>query len=227
MGKTKEEIEKLRYASECTDKGFEYICTQIKPGMTELEIADKLNQYMFSIGATGLAFDTIVGSGINSSQIHSTPTNRVIQSKDIILLDFGYVFNGYCSDMSRTIFVGDVSQKEREYYQLVYETQLNAIQNIKIGMTAKEADMLGRKMILEKGLDYAHALGHGIGTEVHEELVLSPKRETILEKDMVFTIEPGIYLENEFGVRIEDVVLLTDTGVETLSNASKEIIVIK
>ena len=112
-------------------------------------------------------------------------------------------------------------------YDLVLRTQLNAIKNIKTGMTCKEADMLGRKFILEKGLDYAHALGHEIGKEVHEEMVLSPKRDTILEENMVFTIEPGIYLENEFGIRIEDVVLLTQNGVVTLSNAPKEIIVIK
>lgn len=227
MIKTKEEIEKLKNASMLTDKGFEYICKIIKPGMTEKEIAKKLDDYMFSLGATGLAFDTIVGSGENSAQIHSTPSDRVIKDKDIILLDFGYVVDGYCSDMSRTIFVGAISEKQKEFYDLVYETQMNAIKNIKVGMTAKEADMLGRKFILDKGLDYAHALGHGIGTEVHEELVLSPKRDTILEENMVFTIEPGIYLENEFGIRIEDVVLLTQNGVVTLSNAPKEIIVIK
>lgn len=227
MRKTKEEIEKLRHASMLTDKGFAYICKTIQSGMTEKEIAKKLDDYMFSQGATGLAFDTIVGSGKNSAQIHSTPSDRVIQENDIILLDFGYVIDGYCSDMSRTIFVGSITEKQKEFYDLVYRTQMNAIENIKIGMTAKEADILGRKLILDKGMDYAHALGHGIGTEVHEELILSPKRDTVLEEDMVFTIEPGIYLENEFGIRIEDVVLLTKHGVETLSNAPKEIIVIK
>ena len=227
MIKTKEEIEKLKYASIKTDKGFEYICKNIKPGMTEREIATKLDDYMFSIGAEGLAFDTIVGSGVNSAQIHSTPTDRKIEENDIILFDFGYVFDGYCSDMSRTIFVGSVSDKQREIYNLVLKTQINAIENIKIGLTAKEADNLGRQFILDAGFDYAHALGHGLGKVVHEDLILSPKRDTVLEKDMVFTIEPGIYLENEFGVRIEDVVVLTDSGLVTLSNASKDIIVIK
>lgn len=226
MIKTNEEIEKLKHASELTDKGFEYICSVIKPGMTEKEISEKLNNYMFSIGATGLAFDTIVGSGENSSQIHSTPSDRIILEKDIILLDFGYVIDGYCSDMSRTIFVGGITDKQKEFYNLVYKTQMNAIENIKIGMSAKEADLLGRQFILDKGFDYAHALGHGIGKVVHEDLVISPKRDTILEKDMVFTIEPGIYFENEFGVRIEDVVLLNENGVTTLSNASKDIIIL-
>lgn len=180
----------------------------------------------FLLGATGLSFDTIVGSGVNSSEIHSKPSDRKIEENDIILLDFGYVIDGYCSDMSRTIFVGEISDEQRRIYDLVLEAQLNAIKNIKVGMSAKEADMLGRKCILDAGLDYAHSLGHGIGKVVHEEPILSPKRDTILEENMVFTIEPGIYLENEFGIRIEDVVLLTKDGIETLSKARKKIIVI-
>lgn len=227
MVKTNEEIEKLRKASLLNDKGFNYICGVIRPGMTEKEVADKLDEYMFANGATGLAFDTIVGSGVNSSQIHSIPTDRKIEENDIVLLDFGYVVDGYCSDMSRTIFIGNISDKQREIYNLVLNTQLNAIEKIKIGMSAKEADFLGRKFILDAGLDYAHSLGHGIGKVVHEDLIISPKRDTILEMNMVFTIEPGVYLEGEFGVRIEDVVLLTEKGIETLSNASKKIIVIK
>lgn len=227
MIKTKEEIEKLRKASLLNDMGFEYICKNIKVGMTEKEIAKKLDDFMFANGATGLAFDTIVGSGSNSAQIHSTPTDRKIEENDIILFDFGYVVDGYCSDMSRTVFVGSITDKQREIYDLVLKTQLNAIEKIKVGMTAKEADLEGRQIILDAGLDYAHSLGHGIGKVVHDELIISPKRDTVLEENMVFTIEPGVYLENEFGIRIEDVVLLTANGIETLSNASKEIIVIK
>lgn len=227
MIRTEEEIEKLRKASQLNDKGFEYICKNIKPGMTEKEIASKLDEFMFANGATRLAFDTIVGSGINSAQIHSTPTDRKIEENDIILFDFGYVVDGYCSDMSRTVFVGSITDKQREIYDLVLKTQLNAIEKIKVGMTAKEADLHGRQFILDAGLDYAHSLGHGIGTVVHDELIISPKRDTVLKENMVFTIEPGVYLENEFGVRIEDVVLLTNDGLETLSKATKEIIVIK
>ena len=196
MTKTEDEIEKLRY------------------------------NYMYSLGATDRAFDTIVGSGENSSQIHSIPTDRVIKDNDIILLDFGYVVNGYCSDMSRTIFVGGITDEQKEMYNLVYRTQMNAINNIKVGITSKEADLLGRQFILDAGYDYAHSLGHGIGTEVHEEPVISPKRDTVLVKNMVFTIEPGIYFDGKFGIRIEDVVLLTNNGIETLSNARKEIVII-
>lgn len=227
MIKTNEEIEKLRKASLLNDKGFEYICKQIRPGMTEKEIANLLDEFMFANGATGLAFETIVGSGVNSAQIHSTPTDRKIEENDIILFDFGYVVDGYCSDMSRTVFVGQATEKQKKIYDLVLKTQLNAIENIKVGMTAKEADLQGRQIILDAGYDYAHSLGHGIGKIVHEDLIISPKRDTILEENMVFTIEPGIYLENEFGVRIEDVVVLTSNGIETLSKATKEMIIIQ
>lgn len=226
MIKTEKEIEKIKRACELTDKGFEFICKNIKPGMTEIEIAKKLDDYMFSIGVNGLAFETIIGSGANSSLVHSTPSERKINEQDIIQFDIGYVFDGYCSDMSRMVFVGAISEKQREIYELVLKTQMNAIENIKVRMRANEADFLGRKFILDAGFDYAHALGHGIGREVHEDLILSPKRETVLEKNMVFTIEPGIYIENEFGVRIEDTVLLTDDGIITLTNSTKEIVII-
>lgn len=226
MIKTKEEIEKLKKVCELTDKGFEFICQNIEPGMTEIEIAKKLDDYMFSLGASGLAFDTIVGSGINSSLIHSTPSDRKIEKQDIIQFDIGYVFDGYCSDMSRMVFVGGITEKQKDIYNLVLKTQMNAIENIKVGIHANEADFLGRKFILDEGLDYNHSLGHGIGKKVHEELIISPKRETLLEENMVFTIEPGVYLENEFGIRIEDTVLLTQNGIVTLTNSTKEIIII-
>ena len=224
--KTEEEIKKLRKAAKIGSDCFDYICTIIKPGMTEKEISKKIYDFFVKNGATGLSFDTIVGAGINSAQIHSIPTDRIIEEKDIILIDMGCVYDGYCSDMSRTIFVGEPTQKQKEIYNLVIEAYENAISNIKIGITTKEADLFGRQKILDKGYDYAHALGHGIGTEVHENPILSPKREDLLEENMVFSIEPGIYLENEFGVRIEDVGLLTKQGLEMFSNVSKEIIIL-
>lgn len=194
--------------------------------MTEIEISKYIYDFFVKNGAEGLSFDTIVGSGINSSQIHSVPTERKILENDIILFDIGCLYNGYCGDMSRTIFVGKPTKKQEEIYNLVYETYKNAIENIKIGNTLKVADSFGRKMILDKGFDYAHALGHGVGTKVHEDPVISPKREGILEENMVFSVEPGIYIENEFGVRIEDVGVLTQNGLQMFSNAPKEIIIL-
>ena len=194
--------------------------------MTEREVAKFIYEFFVKNGASGLSFDTIVGSGVNSAQIHSVLSDRIILENDIILFDMGCVYNGYCSDMSRTIFIGKPTKKQEEIYNLVYKTYLNAIKNIRVGNTAKEADSFGRKMILERGFDYAHSLGHGVGKEVHEEPLISPKRDEILKENMVFSIEPGIYIENEFGVRIEDVGVLTYDGLEMFSNNPKEIIIL-
>lgn len=223
---TNEEIEKLRKASELGDRCFEYICNKIKIGMTEKEIAKYMDEYMISHGASGLSFDTIVGSGTNSSQIHSVPTDRSIEYGDIILLDFGCVLDGYCSDTSRTVFVGEIKEEYKKIYNIVLEAQLKAIREIKNGMTCKEIDAISRDYIKSFGYDFNHALGHCVGKKVHEEPVISPKREDKIENEMVFTIEPGIYIENNFGVRIEDTVLIRNGTVETLSKASKEIIIL-
>jgi len=227
MIKTEEEIEKLKKASLLADACFEFICHRINIGMTENEIAKCMDDYMLSNGATALSFETIVGSGENSSKIHSTPTDRKIQYGDIILLDFGCVVEGYCSDISRTIFVGEIKEEYKEIYQIVLEAQQKGIEKITNGMTSKEADLVCREVINNKGYDFAHAVGHGVGTEVHEAPVISSKREDVLENNMVFTIEPGIYLENKFGVRIEDTVLLKDGKVEPLNHVTKEIVIIE
>lgn len=224
MIKTNEEIEKLKKSSKLADECFEYICNTIKIGMTEKEIAEAMDKYMLTNGATKVSFDTIVGSGTNSSQIHSTPTDRKIEYGDIILLDFGCVVDGYCSDISRTIFVGEIKDEYKEIYNIVYKAQQKGISDITNGMNAKEADFVCRNVIQAKGYDFAHAVGHGIGKEVHEDPVISPKNEkVVLENNMAFTIEPGIYLENKFGVRIEDTVILKDGKVIPLNTATKEI----
>lgn len=225
--KTKEEIEKLRKAATLGDKCFEYICEFIKVGMTEIEIAEAIDNFFLTHGASGLSFETIVGAGKNSAHIHAVPTENKIKEKDIILLDFGCVLDGYCSDTSRTIFVGGISEKEEMIYKLVKDAHENAAKNIKIGTLANVADEYGRKNIKLAGFDYAHSLGHGVGTEVHEAPTISYKNEVVLEENMVFTIEPGIYLEDEFGVRIEDTGVLTASGFESFSSSSKDIIVLK
>lgn len=224
--KTNEEIEKLRNAALLGDRCFEYIRNFIKVGMTEIEIAKAIDDFFVKNGATTTSFDTIVGAGKNSAVIHAVPSENKIKDNDIILLDFGCVLDGYCSDMSRTIFTGIPSDKQIQIYNLVRDAHYIASKFIKVGMMTDEADMYGRMNILKAGYDYAHSLGHGVGTVVHEEPVLSPKRQTELLKNMVFTIEPGIYLENEFGVRIEDTGVLTDTGVEFFSNSDRGIVVI-
>lgn len=224
--KTNDDIEKLKKAALLGDQCFEHICEFIKVGMTEIEIAKEMDDFFIRNGASGLSFDTIVGAGQNSALIHSTPTENTIKEKDIILLDFGCILEGFCSDTSRTIFVGDILPKEAYIYQLVREAQENAILNSKVGMLACEIDELGRKGIRNAGFDYAHALGHGVGAEVHEAPTISPKNNVRVEKNTVYTIEPGIYLENEFGVRIEDTGILTDEGFQCFSHASKELIIL-
>ena len=224
--KTKEEIQKLRKAAILGDSCFEYICTIIKPGMTEIEIARKIDEFFMKNGATGVSFDTIVSAGVNSAQIHSTPTEYSIKEQDIILFDFGCILDGYCSDMSRTIFVGDITEKQREIYNLVLAAHANATKKVKIDDIAKIVDAYGRKNIQDAGYDYAHALGHGVGIEVHEAPLISYRSEDILKENMVFTIEPGIYLENEFGVRIEDTGVLTPNGIELFSKSNRDIIVL-
>ena len=224
--KTKEEIEKLRRAAILGDNCFEYICSIIKPGMTEIEIAKKIDDFFMNNGATGTSFDTIVGAGKNSAQIHSSPTDYIIQEKDIILFDFGCVLDGYCSDMSRTVFVGGITDKQKEIYNLVKEAHENAVNKVQINDLAKVVDEYGRANIKNAGYDYAHALGHGVGTEVHEAPLISYRSEDLLKGDMVFTIEPGIYLENEFGVRIEDTGVLTQNGMELFSKSNRDIIIL-
>lgn len=224
--KTKEEIEKLRKAAILGDKCFEYICSIVKPGMTEIEIAKKIDDFFMNNGASGTSFDTIVGAGKNSAQIHSTPTDYVIQKQDIILFDFGCVLDGYCSDMSRTIFIGGITDKQRKIYNLVKEAHQNAVDKVVINDVAKVVDEYGRLNIKKAGYDYAHALGHGVGVEVHEAPLVSYRSEDILKEDMVFTIEPGIYLENEFGVRIEDTGVLTQNGMELFSKSNRDIIIL-
>ena len=224
--KTKEEIEKLRRAAILGDNCFEYICSVVRPGMTEIEIAKKIDDFFMNNGASGTSFDTIVGAGKNSAQIHSTPTDYVIKEQDIILFDFGCVLDGYCSDMSRTIFIGGISEKQKEIYNLVKEAHQNAVDKVRTDDLAKIVDEYGRANIKNAGYDYAHALGHGVGIKVHEEPLISYRSEDVLKEDMVFTIEPGIYLENEFGVRIEDTGVLTINGMELFSKSDRNIIIL-
>lgn len=227
MEKTKEEIEKLEVASKIADECFIHVCNNIKTGMTEIEIAKMMDEYMLINGAEALAFDTIVGSGINSAQIHSTPTDKKLEKGDVVLLDFGCVYKGYCSDISRTIFINKISDEQRRIYEIVLEAHTRVARQTKDGMFCNEVDRIARDYIKEFGYDFAHALGHGVGTVVHDEPVISLKNDKDrVTNNMVFTIEPGIYLENKFGIRIEDTVILENDKVKSLNSASKDIIIV-
>lgn len=226
--KSMEELDFMRQAQALTDDGFEYILDYIRQGKTEKAIALELEFYMRKRGSDGIAFDFIVVSGENSSLPHGTPTDRVLQNGDFITMDFGAKYNGYCADMTRTVALGNVSDKQRLVYDTVLKAQLEALKQIKAGAVCKEIDAVARNIIDNAGFKgcFGHGLGHSVGIEVHESPSFNLRDETKLQSGMVLSVEPGIYLENEFGVRIEDVVCITGNGYENLTKSPKDLIVL-
>jgi len=226
--KTAEEIKVLKEAAAVADKAFAHILNFIKPGVTERQVANELEFMMRSLGATSSSFDTIVASGPRSALPHGVATDKKIQSGELVTLDFGAYYQGYCSDITRTIAVGKPDPKLEEIYAIVLKAQLNGIQKIKPGMSGKEADALTRDIIGEAGYAqyFGHGTGHGIGLEIHEGPTLSPRGEKILQPGMVVTVEPGIYLPGVGGVRIEDDVVITEQGCEVITSSPKEFIIL-
>ena len=209
------EIEKLARAEQIGDEAFSYILTQIKPGITELEIAAKLEYYMKSHGAQEKGFDTIAASGLHSAMPHAVPSEKVLEKGDFLTLDFGCKYQGYCSDMTRTVVIGKANEKQKEIYKIVLEAQEAALAGLRAGMTGAEGDALARKVIEEAGCgDYfGHGLGHSVGLEIHEKPALSPKDQTILRPGIIETVEPGIYIPGLGGVRIEDMTVITENEI--------------
>jgi len=228
LKKTEEEITIIKAACRIADEAFEHIVTYIKPGMTELDVSNELEIFMRKLGASSSSFDTIVASGVRSALPHGVATDKVIEIGDFVTLDFGAVYNGYISDTTRTLAVGEPSEKLKEIYQVVLDAQLLALEKVQPGMTGKEADAIARDYIASKGYGeaFGHSLGHGIGLEVHEGPGLSSRSEIVLEPGMIITIEPGIYLPNIGGVRIEDDALVTENGLEKLTHSTKELLIL-
>ena len=225
MVKDEEEIESLRRACKVTDDCFEHIVNYIRPGMTEKQIAREIDYYYYK-HSEGLSFDTIVASGENSSKPHAVPTDRRIQNKDIITIDMGCKINGYCSDMTRTIFVGEVSEAVKPVYDLVLKNQEQALQDMKDNANTKQISKMVDNDFRLHNYDLIHALGHGVGLEIHEGPVLSINSENTLRENMVVTDEPGIYIAGQFGVRIEDTVLITKGGCEPLTKSPKKYVIV-
>ncbi|AYC29550.1 M24 family metallopeptidase [Paenisporosarcina cavernae] len=225
MIKTEDELSVLRKAAEIADQAFEHICTFIKPGMKEIDVSNELEFFMRKLGATSSSFDIIVASGERSALPHGVASEKVIEKGDFVTLDFGAYFNGYVSDITRTVAVGEPSEKLKEIYQIVLDAQEKSLREIKPGMNTAEADAIARDHIKSHGYGdaFGHSLGHGIGLEVHEGPGLSPRSSVILEPGMVITIEPGIYLEGIGGVRIEDDAIVTENGLERLTHSTKEL----
>jgi len=226
--KTEQEINIIKVACEIADHAFTHILDFIKPGKTELEVSNELEFFMRRQGATQSSFDTIVASGLRSALPHGVATNKVIEKGDFVTLDFGALYNGYISDITRTVAVGEPSEKLVDMYNTVLASQLLALEKVGPGLTGIQADAIARDYLTEKGYGeaFGHSLGHGIGLEVHEGPGLSKRSETVLEPGMAVTIEPGVYVPGVGGVRIEDDILITESGNELLTHSTKELIIL-
>ncbi|RBW70598.1 M24 family metallopeptidase [Bacillus taeanensis] len=226
--KDESEIKILKEAANIADAAFKHILTYIRPGLTELEVSNELEFFMRKNGAVSSSFDIIVASGLRSALPHGVATEKVIEKGEFITLDFGAYYKGYCSDITRTISIGEPPEKLKEIYEIVLEAQLRGMSQIKKGISGREADAITRDYISEKGYGeyFGHSTGHGIGLEVHEGPGLSAKSDTILKPGMVVTVEPGIYISGLGGVRIEDDLLITDSGNESFTHSTKDLILL-
>lgn len=220
------EIEKIKRAQEITDKAFSHILSFINKGRTELEVAAELEYFMRCNGAEGLAFDTIAVSGKNSSLPHGVPSQNFLAENSFLTMDYGARYNGYCSDMTRTIVLGKADEEMKRIYKTVYDAQAEAMKYIKAGMKCSDADALARNVISDAGYGeyFGHSLGHSLGLEIHERPSLSPGSNEILEEGNIVTIEPGIYIPGKYGVRIENMVLITKNGCINLTGSDRSLI---
>jgi len=228
MIKDETELQTIAKAEAIGDAAFTHILDYVKPGVTEADIALEIEFFMKRQGASKLSFDTIVASGPNSSMPHAQVTNRKLQMGDFVTMDFGCVYQGYCSDMTRTVAIGEPTEEMRKVYQIVFDANIRAMEAIREGVKCNEIDAVARDYIKSQGYgDYfGHGLGHGVGLDIHEEPRFSPKCDVITKENMVITDEPGIYLPGRFGVRIEDLVVVKKDGYEKLSHSDKQLIVL-
>lgn len=222
------EIKKIEQAETLGDLAFSHILGYIKTGMSEIEVASELEYFMRKNGAQKLSFETVVASGIRSSMPHGTASRKIIEDGDLLTLDFGCVLDGYCSDMTRTVGIGHLDQRSKEIYNIVLKSQSEALKNIKVGMNCSDIDKISRDIIENAGYgeNFGHSLGHSVGIQIHESPNFSPKSYDIFENGNVITVEPGIYIENFGGVRIEDVIAAIDGKVFNLTKSPKELIIL-
>ena len=228
MVKTEEELQTIKAACQIADQTFEHILTYIRAGVKERDIALELEYYMRKQGASSSSFDIIVASGIRSALPHGVASEKVIRSGEFVTLDFGAYYQGYVSDITRTVAVGEPADRLKEIYQIVLDAQVYGVTHLKPGMSGKQADALTRDIIEQAGYggNFGHSTGHGIGLEVHEGPGLSSKSDLILRQGMVVTVEPGIYVSQLGGVRIEDDVVITQSGCDILTKSPKDLIIL-
>lgn len=226
--KSEKEIENIKKAQKLTDETFSYILPRIAAGRTEKEIALEMEFFMRKNGSEGVAFDFIVVSGKNSSLPHGVPCDKKIEKGDFVTMDFGAVINGYRSDMTRTVAVGEVSDEQSAVYNTVLSAQGAAIRVAQAGTVCRDIDRIARDIIYGAGYEgcFGHGLGHSVGIEIHENPSFNTRDDTVLQTGMVITVEPGIYLENKFGVRIEDMIVIGSDGNTDITHSPKELIII-
>lgn len=227
--KDSREIENIKQAQKITDAAFEHILPIIKQrDITEKEIALELEFFMKKHGAESLSFDLIVVSGINGSKPHGVPTDKKIQDGEFLTIDMGCKYNGYCSDMTRTVAIGKATDEMKFVYDTVLKAQLEAISKIKLGVSCSFIDSTARDLIYSKGFEgcFGHGTGHCLGIDIHEDPRCSQFSTDILKTGMVTSVEPGIYIEGKYGVRIEDIVVVTDNGCNNLTKSKKDLIIL-
>ncbi len=222
------ELDRMRKAQDITDAAFTEVLTKIHPGMTEKQLCAELIYCLLKNGGEGLSFDPIVVSGPNTSLPHGVPGERKLQDGDFITMDFGVLYQGYCSDMTRTVALGHATEEMRKIYNIVAQAQAAGIAATRPGVKGKEVDAAARKVITDAGYGpyFGHGYGHGVGLEIHENPGCNAGGEVTMQAGMVCSAEPGIYLPGKFGVRIEDVVIFTEDGCEDITHSPKELIIL-
>jgi len=223
LHKDAEEIAITRRAVAVIDECFDHICGVMQPGLSEREVSDELSKAMRARGASGPSFTTIVASGLRSALPHGVASDKVLEAGDLITIDMGAIVDGYCSDMTRTVCLGKPDRRQQEIYEIVWRAQTEAAAALRPGLGCKAADAVARKVIDDAGYGqyFGHGLGHGVGLNIHEQPRLSKLGKGKLAPGMLVTCEPGIYIEGWGGVRIEDMLLITETGAEVLTHARK------
>lgn len=224
--KSDDEIAKIEKACNITDSCFLHILDYVQIGMSEKQIALEIYDFFMKNGADGLAFDTIVASGENTSMPHAIPTDRTLKIGDPVLIDFGAKYDGYCADMTRTFFMKEVSDEDRSLYELVRKVQERSFDRMKSGASGNEIAKFATNEFYMHDYDLIHALGHGVGMEVHEKPILSPNVNTVLQENMVVTNEPGIYIPGRIGIRIEDTILINNMMATQLTKSNKNLLVV-
>lgn len=227
--KDAEEVAAMKRSAAIADEAYSRILKYIQPGMTERQVALELEFTMKKAGAEGLAFDIIVASGVRSALPHGVASDKIIEVGDLVTMDFGAIYRGYCSDMTRTVMVGEPTEQQRQIYEIVLEAQMRGLAACKPGISGRDLDAVCREYISQHGYGeaFGHSTGHGVGRYIHEGPRLSTRSEDVLQAGHVVTIEPGIYLSGWGGVRIEDMVLVTSNGCERLSQSVKDLIVLE